>query len=57
MMSICGAQGRIKDKEYLHDIYCEVKNRIQRGNKSYDQMKMCTYTDMVNMVRWILGRE
>jgi hypothetical protein len=29
MMATCGAQDRIKDKAYLHDIYCKVKDRIR----------------------------
>ena len=36
MMAICGAQGRIKDKAYLHHIYCKVKDRIQ-GEKQFIQ--------------------
>jgi CO dehydrogenase/acetyl-CoA synthase epsilon subunit len=37
MMAICGAQGRIKDKAYLHHIYCKVKNRIN-GEKQFIQL-------------------
>ena len=33
MMAICGAQGRIKDKAYLHHIYCKVKDWIHRENQ------------------------
>jgi CO dehydrogenase/acetyl-CoA synthase epsilon subunit len=33
MMAICGAQGRIKEKEYLFHIYCKVKNQIQEENQ------------------------
>ena len=32
-MAICGAQGRIKDKAYLHHIYCKVKNWIHREDQ------------------------
>jgi hypothetical protein len=32
MMVVCGAQCRVKDKAYLYNIYCKVKNRIHREN-------------------------
>ena len=35
----------MKDKAYLYHIYCKVKDRIQRENKSYNQIKMCICMD------------
>jgi hypothetical protein len=45
MMAICGARGRIKDKAYLHHIYCKIENWIQGKNNSYNPIKMCTCLD------------
>ena len=35
----------MKDKAYLYHMYCKVKDRIQRENKSYNQIKMCMCMD------------
>jgi hypothetical protein len=47
----------MKDKAYLHHMYCKVKDQIQEKSNSYKQIKMCTLMNVVDMVWWILSLE
>ena len=47
----------MNDKAYLHPYIAKSKTGSKEKIKSYNQIKMCMYMDMVDMVRWILGPE
>jgi hypothetical protein len=47
----------MNDKAYLHYMYRKVKDRIQEKTNSYNQIKMCTCMNVVDVLRWPIAPE